>query len=416
MKKLHLRLLASMLTITTILTSAPISSFNAVSPRPVSSKRVNIPFGAKVAFLAGMAVVGVAGITGIACALSGDENDLNIDFGKMNGNLTNTANLCYWHAFVQQMYSLKSFRKFIKNFDLETLQAAEASEPDDPNNPKTSEKIKAFRELFEEMDKGGRVDRASSLAFAKRILPKSIATQNVYGEVDVLNVIGEQQDIGEIFSQFINDVYVWYGQHLNVRKNNIFENPIILGQEPLNLRSLLVGELSYESKRNAVRGLVSNDTVREKYKEIIEKDIPEQVDDSVLNNIANDLSDVDCVKEALKSLKLPELDIPVIDEQFAIFVARHNYDIQSMESVKVTKRVDFGDGTVNYKGKIFEVTAVSVQKGNMDFGHYYTYKKHGCCWYKYDDISGNYSGGVSWNDVKKDAETDCTMLTFSLKK
>ncbi|MDO4199139.1 MAG: hypothetical protein Q4D57_00020 [Clostridia bacterium] len=402
MKKLHLRLLASMLTITTILTSTPINSFNAISPRPVNSKRVNIPFGAKVAFLAGMAVVGVAGITGIACALSGDENDLNIDFGKMNGNLTNTASLCYWHAFVQQMYSLKSFRKFIKDVDLEPLQTVEAAESDYSNNPKTSEKIKAFRELFEEMDKGGRVDAANSLAFAKRILPGY--------------VINDEQDIGEIFSQFINDVYVLYGQRLNVKKNNIFEDPIILKQEPLNLRSLLVGEPSRESQRNAVRGLVSNDTVREKYKEIIGKDIPEQVDDSVLNNIANDLSDVDCVKEALKSLKLPELDIPVIDDQFAIFVARHDYDIQSMESVKVTKRVDFGDGTVNYKGKIFEVTAVSVQKGNMDSGHYYTYKKHGCCWYKYDDVASHYSGVVSWNDVKKDAETGCTMLTFSLKK
>ncbi len=103
-------------------------------------------------------------------------------------------------------------------------------------------------------------------------------------------------------------------------------------------------------------------------------------------------------------------DVPVIEDQFAIFV--NSVDLSGK---KYTSIVDFGDGTVKYKNQDFEVTAISVHVGNDNLGHYYTYKKQGDKWYTYDDTCSTVNQ-VSWEQVKEVAEKNCTMITFSKKQ
>lgn len=119
------------------------------------------------------------------------------------------------------------------------------------------------------------------------------------------------------------------------------------------------------------------------------------------------------VKATLGALPASEVDINVLDDQFSIFVGRFQGDAVTVPIHKVHTHIDFGNGTVDYKGQKYELTAVSVHKGLYGGGHYYTYKKQNGYWYKYDDIASGYSGEVTWDAVKADSETNCTMMTFS---
>ena len=112
----------------------------------------------------------------------------------------------------------------------------------------------------------------------------------------------------------------------------------------------------------------------------------------------------------LDALPRNEIEIDVIDDQFSIFVQRSVRDKN-----KDTRPVDLGEGTVEFKGQKFELTAVTVHSGNGTGGHYYTYKKQGGTWWKYDDLSrGAPARKVnSWGDVKEDSKCKCVMMTFS---
>ncbi len=119
------------------------------------------------------------------------------------------------------------------------------------------------------------------------------------------------------------------------------------------------------------------------------------------------------VKNTLGALPASEVDINVLDDQFSVFPGRFQYDPVINGTKKINTRVDFGSGTVDYKGQKYELTAVTVHSGTGGGGHYYTYKKQNGYWYKYDDMASSYSGEVTWDAVKADSETNCTMMTFS---
>lgn len=335
MKKIYLKLLASAFTLTTLLTSAPINGFSEVSAKSISSKNSGISPGAKVAIGVGVVGAVAAAVLGATYFLTRDSDGISSDNSKnKNGNLTNTHNLCYWHAFVQQMYSLKSFRRFIDEVDLDGMK------------PETVNKIKAFRELFSEMNKGERIDENSSLAFANQILCKNVPTE-VYddnGERTTKNlpIVGYQRDISEVWTSYIQDVVIAYEKHIKINNG---------------------ATVSFPSPN---------------------------LSEFVKNSPA------------------------VVDDQFLICVQRAGVVGEDGNPIKAIQKVDFGNGTVNYKGKMFEVTAVSVHSGSGSGGHYYTYKKHGNFWYEYNDCAAGVPC-VSWDTVKKDAETNCTMLTFTKK-
>lgn len=418
MKKLNLRFLSSMLSAVMLLSAVNVCASGSVyGGTKNNSNKKSMPLGGKVALVGGGLAIGAGALIYALTRRPSDTiESISVSAPKLverqrtnNANFTNTKNLCYWHSFVQQMYSLNSFRNFIDRVDLKGLK------------PEVAEKIRAFRVMFRNMSFDNTVPLSVSEAFAGIILPQ----------------VGRQQDIHEVWTNFMSDISDKYTQYCRGNAN-IFGQPIRLEHEPLNLRSLLTGEPNIADKRGVIPNLLSDpeklEALRERAENISLRDYmykdpdtgqnvvdyqginvlfsanpsSDGIPDKFKNKIVTDFSDVPCVREALQSLPAPEFDIPVIDNQFAVFVAR--FDARRN---KDRRRIDFGDGMVTFHNQIFELTAVSVHKGNTGGGHYYTYKKHGNDWYKYDDYSGVVPR-VTWEKVKNDSEKDCTMLTFSL--
>ena len=124
----------------------------------------------------------------------------------------------------------------------------------------------------------------------------------------------------------------------------------------------------------------------------------------------------ECVKDAFDKCDLPYIRVPVIEGQFSIFISRLVFNTAVNERIKDDKPVDFGDGTVRFGANgLFELTAVTVHSGSGMGGHYYTYKKQGGIWWKYDDLNNKPAHRVSWDNVKADSQRKCVMLTFSKK-
>lgn len=124
----------------------------------------------------------------------------------------------------------------------------------------------------------------------------------------------------------------------------------------------------------------------------------------------------ECVKDAFDKCDLPYIRVPVIEGQFSIFISRLVFNTAVNERIKDDKPVDFGDGTVRFgTNGLFELTAVTVHSGSGMGGHYYTYKKQGGIWWKYDDLNNKPAHRVSWDGVKEDSQRKCVMLTFSKK-
>lgn len=124
----------------------------------------------------------------------------------------------------------------------------------------------------------------------------------------------------------------------------------------------------------------------------------------------------ECVKDALDTCDLPYIRVPVIEGQFSIFISRLVFNTAVNEGIKDDIPVYFGDGTVRFGANgLFELTAVTVHSGSGMGGHYYTYKKQGGIWWKYDDLNNKPAHRVSWDNVKADSQRKCVMLTFSKK-
>lgn len=361
-----------------------------------------------------------------------------------NGNLSNIKNLCYWHSFLQQMFSLKSFRKFIDEVDLDSLENKSKAK-----DVSTADKIRALRILFGAMSTKTKVDLDTCKFFASMLLPAG--------------VYGRQNDLNEILPNFMSDVFEEFEKFCTERYKLSSEpgkNSSNIPSGVVNLESTLQDLLNSQEgclaeKQAAVRELLEceeyNQIIFKNYLEklcgVDVKDIPEVVnteslekvsvnskyaeafellkkmitnecDDSTktkfLNFVLNDLADgtVLCIEQAVRFVQLThQIDVSVIEGQFVIFVNRTSY--KSSGAVKNEDLINFGTGIVQYGDKQYTLTSVSVQHGGAGGGHYYTYKKEkDGNWYKYNDCSDSVPQ-VTWEEVKKDAQCNCTMMTFS---
>lgn len=522
MKKINLKLLSVALGITMFLPAVPVNGLDYskvgynVSKKDDKDSKDSLD---EKKIIAGAGAAGLAACIGAGIWISTRDKSsfAGCDYTCLpNANFSNTHNLCFWHALIQQLYDVKAFRNFIKNVDLNKV-----------SQPTTGQKIADLRELFAQMEEFGganykRFTADESYNFAEKIL----GADN----------IGEFQDIHDACLRFLGDVLEEYCQKCGGRVHDKSGSKIIsnityeeVSKIPALGRQLVLSDLLRDTEpsiqereqalekvwRNGTPGVATRDIQRcrtqllkrlplsnfvkngnqgelvvdkaalqsvtpaaKEYSSLDDKcrnsmldsfDCdpvrPGILDDDRWREIEADWNSDDvtkrtqarkrvfgclpigvfwgkngnlnadelrkfvnqgtldrakanlekatdfktpCVKTAFDQLARPEVNIDILDDQFAIFVSRFNRDMS-----KSKERVSFGDGKVVYKNQTFELTAVTVHTGSANSGHYYTYKKQGGCWYKYNDATIGYSGEVSWNKVKSDAEENCTMLTFS---
>ncbi|MBR2578556.1 MAG: hypothetical protein IKE41_00245, partial [Clostridia bacterium] len=137
--KLHLRICSCLLGMLTFFTAVPTHALNVALPNAHKQPQNGLSTGAKVALsvvtptiLVGAGVL-IYALSGGSSGDGADESlqdvveDSTIDTDatktdsptvpktRKNANLTNTNNLCFWHSFLQQMYSLEKFRQFIND-------------------------------------------------------------------------------------------------------------------------------------------------------------------------------------------------------------------------------------------------------------------------------------------------------------
>ena len=220
MKKTGIKVLAMSLSLATLFNvlcgSVPVKCINRQSDSSAARK---------VALAAGVGV-GVLLAVGTIIYLCSQDDDTEHAPTKpslaKNANLTNTKKLCFWHSFLQQMYSLKSFRDFVDHS--ESLRVANKSK----TGIGTSDKIKAFKEIFELMGKHERIGAQTCLNFAEKLLPPS--------------VVGHQNDINEIIPNFIEDVFEEYDRFCrdkrSARCSNLLNMPISLEKDRAKLQDL----------------------------------------------------------------------------------------------------------------------------------------------------------------------------------
>ncbi|MBR2735475.1 MAG: ubiquitin carboxyl-terminal hydrolase [Clostridia bacterium] len=550
--KLHLRICSCLLGMLTFFTAVPTHALNVALPNAHKQPQNGLSTGAKVALsvvtptiLVGAGVL-IYALSGGSSGDGADESlqdvveDSTIDTDatktdsptvpktRKNANLTNTNNLCFWHSFLQQMYSLEKFRQFINDVayfqgmksaaekakneigELEKSFAEKSKKttpPSDKPNAATTctttssgsgagetgvegvrasavriaqslsdylpdgamnvvtaaaddvaavkktkemadellkacEQIEQIRGIFAKMAKGGRVSKETCKKFAQEVF-KGLKTSRSKP------VFGQQHDISEVWTSYIssvNDVYKRYckknGKH---RWSNILDIPLQLtsSYRPSNItlsNLLTADEPSMPQKCAALNGILSSPapidpSIRRAARNVpigsfLDKDdagnmvIPHEdlevlfgcrkgtITGHTANVVVNELSNVPAFDAALRQVPLEPIEISVSQHQFTVFIARFKPD-----RTKDTRRIDFGnEGTVVYKNKTYELTAISVHSGStLGSGHYYTYKEQNGQWLKYDDCSRKVSV-VSWPSVKKDAETNCAMLTFTEKQ
>lgn len=517
MKNQKLKVIASLLSVSTILSSVPISAKSS------AQEKSRLPLGAKIAMGVGGVGIVATGVAGLVCWLAkansddqskktvsdvetqnvGSKKDNSTDSGTkvVNPHFTSSKEVVCLKKMVMPFYNNRLFKNFILKTNLEALSRCD--------EPELALRIKIFRELFQAIDK-------KLFAMETEQLWQDLAKE-VFGDM----VIGDDQDTiikaFRIFAEYIKPVNtkcksttvilkpgdkdMLFGDSVQSRmiqellRNNInFEDPgerntilsvfeempdykydsdmdanftnidnlcywHALAQQLYSLRAFrkFVDEINLTDintetadKIKALRelfaemdstkgGRIDPDTCVKFAKRILGKIADKKYHPMVIGyikdvfecygrfyriNYNNQYVDVllNTKYKKLQDLFLSESssidmkEINVLEDQFVIFVA-HDCEIDEkggIHSVELGqwRRIDFGNGIVEHMGKKYELTAASVQVP----GHYYTYKKHGDTWYRYDDIKGRYSGAVTLEEFKKDAEKNCVMLTFNLKK
>lgn len=549
MKKTNLRLLSMMLGVITLFSGAPVRGEGNF--KDVKNKTGSIPFGLKVA--AGVGITGaltvgvIAGCYALAKNKSSSADQecsvpqayLTQDSQRQaspvsvrgygsgnhpNANFSNTRNLCYWHALLQNLYDIKAFKKFIKEYDENFI-----------DNTDTQKKILALREIFNAMGEcsGGVLSRDKCEMFANEVFGGKKWSD---GE----SILGNQQDPSEVCTKFMPDVMNLYAGFVNCGGDgsNIFMNSVKLRPDKhlISLDDVLRENLPDELARcdainnycwsNEERRLsilrrlpvscllsrdekesiavsetgftVDNDVINNLFESKNISELPDGIKNLIINDFSEDpkkpsildndqslgeiksnwnssdlkmkkdarlrifssapISDfvvkdeqsgkwgidraklgelvngkksfedaikclknlehakTECVKDALDTCDLPYIRVPVIEGQFSIFISRLVFNTAVNEGIKDDIPVYFGDGTVRFGANgLFELTAVTVHSGSGMGGHYYTYKKQGGIWWKYDDLNNKPAHRVSWDGVKEDSQRKCVMLTFSKK-
>ena len=142
--------------------------------------------------------IGIA-IGGLIIALSNSDSD-SIPAGQFNAGLANTGNTCFSNALLQQLYSIKSFRRFIDSINsLEDLQQYDALKSIEDGN-KILKKIRVFKKIFELMGTVKCVKEKNMIEYVSTALTGHIERK--------------QDDINECFFQFLGDVMGLYQEFL----------------------------------------------------------------------------------------------------------------------------------------------------------------------------------------------------------
>lgn len=156
-------------------------------------------------------VIGIA-IGGSIIALSNSDSD-PIPAGQFNAGLANTGNTCFSNALLQQLYSIKSFRRFIDSINsLDDIKKYKTDTIFKELNPEHYEgitekdlpelmfkKIKVFKKIFELM--------GTVKCVEKNDMRKYVSTA-------LTGYPGGQQDISECYTAYLRDVVGLYQQFL----------------------------------------------------------------------------------------------------------------------------------------------------------------------------------------------------------
>lgn len=118
---------------------------------------------------------------------------------QFNAGLTNLGATCFSNALLQQLYSIKSFRKFVDSINsLEDLQQYDALKSSEERN-KILKKINEFKKIFKLMGTVKCVDKNHMKEYVSTVLT---------------GYPGGQQDISECYTIYLGDVVDLYQQFL----------------------------------------------------------------------------------------------------------------------------------------------------------------------------------------------------------
>ncbi len=256
MKKINLKFLSGMLSFVTLFPTAAVQGldYSKVGYNVYPVERVEDSIDIKS--IAGIGVSGLltAGMIKGICEAAKDRSPFVAhNYSKLpNANFTNTANLCFWHALVQQLYDIKAFRKFINSVNLDTvtcgLDQKELQQDDNKQLVKiTRRQIRKFRELFANMARYGgenysRFTKYASYNMAKEFLPS--------------DQVGKQQDISEACNNFLTGVFDEYAKFCGRPQVGRMGKPvpvtnIVMAAIPLVQRqNLKLGDLLKENEAN----------------------------------------------------------------------------------------------------------------------------------------------------------------------
>lgn len=196
MSSLNQKILSSVISAATLFGTFPINTnmVHAASNQCLSTaKKDGFSKTEKKILTADCAVIAVSVATLAALAIAandhsydkaGTNDGISVRSPFANAGLHNVGNTCYYNAFLQQLYSLESFRKFIndKQYD-------------------QNDKVKKFRELFKLM----KTEQCVGKEFMTDFKNKTLA-----------GVSDGQQDISETWNNFLSDINGFYYDYCGI--------------------------------------------------------------------------------------------------------------------------------------------------------------------------------------------------------
>lgn len=199
---------------------------------------------------------------------SGNSNPISpLPKGQFNAGLTNYSHeICFSNALLQQLYSIKSFRRFVDSINsLEDLQQYDnlndnlKSDEDrtkrdkerEKERAKTLKKIKEFKKIFNLMKTTKCVNSADMKKYVK---------------IALTGYLNEQQDISECYSRYLCDISDLYQKFLVKDKKDavlgrwcISCDVLKLLDRPVELSDLFKFNFSRQINNNQLKKLIKTD-------------------------------------------------------------------------------------------------------------------------------------------------------------